>query len=242
MQLKKHLTVLTLGSVALLSLGFAGCSTTTGTSTPETSTASPTSPDVAQHSMPGDQGTMPGMEHGAMNMSLGPKDEFFDLRFIDAMTPHHEGAVAMAEEALQKSKRPEIRELAQAIISAQAAEISQMKSWRTAWYPQADDTPMMYSAEMGHMMPMSTAMRDSMMMSGDLGAADEQFDLRFINAMLPHHQSALTMAQEALEKSVGEASAQQIRPETQQLATAILSSQQAEIEQMTQWKKDWYGQ
>ncbi len=227
MQLKKHLTGLTLGGFTLLSLSMAGCSTSAPTSTSAPSTAASPASDAAQ-------GAMPGMNHGAMDMSLGPKDEFFDLRFIDGMTPHHEGAVVMAEEALEKSKRPEIRQLAQAIIAAQTTEISQMKSWRTAWYPQADDTPMMYSTEMGHMMPMSADRRDSMMMSGDLGAADEQFDLRFINAMVPHHQGALIMAQEALENSD--------RPEIQQLATAILSSQQAEIDQMIQWKKDWYGQ
>ncbi|MEN9222965.1 MAG: hypothetical protein Q6M04_11065, partial [Thermostichus sp. BF3_bins_97] len=31
--------------------------------------------------------------HGTHTMSLGPADEAFDLRFIDAMIPHHEGAV-----------------------------------------------------------------------------------------------------------------------------------------------------
>lgn len=224
MQLRKYLAALTLG-MALLSLKIAGCSSTTTATAP--SPAATSSADLAQHAMP-------GMDHGAMNMSLGPKDEFFDLRFIDAMTPHHEGAVVMAEAALEKSKRSEIRALAQAIIDAQTAEISQMKSWRAAWYPQAAATPMMYSTEMGHMMPMSDSMRDSMMMNGDLGETDEQFDLRFINAMLPHHEGALVMAQEALEKSD--------RPEIQQLANAILRSQQAEIDRMTQWKKAWYGQ
>lgn len=177
---------------------------------------------------------MPGMDHGAMNMSLGPKDANFDLRFIDAMTLHHEGAVTMAQEALQKSNRPEIKQLAQAIIDAQEKEITQMKDWRKTWYSSVSATPMMHDAKMGHMMPMSEDMRSSMMMSMDLGAADEQFDLRFINAMLPHHESALTMAKEALEKSD--------RPEIKQLAQNILDSQQQEIDQMKQWRKAWYGQ
>lgn len=177
---------------------------------------------------------MPGMSHDGMNMSLGPKDEYFDLRFIDAMIPHHQGAVMMAQEALQKSSHPEVKQLAEAIIQAQQQEISQMQSWRKAWYPNVDATPMMYDSQMGHMMPMSEAMRSSMMMQGDLGAADSQFDLRFLNAMIPHHEGALTMAQEALEKSS--------RPEIKQLAQAILDSQQQEINQMNQWKKAWYGQ
>jgi uncharacterized protein (DUF305 family) len=177
---------------------------------------------------------MPGMDHSSMNMSLGPKDENFDMRFIDAMTPHHEGAVVMAQEALQKSSRPEIKQLAQAIIDAQQKEITQLKDWRKAWYPTAAATPMMYDEQMGHMMPMSGTMRDRMMMNQDLGAADDQFDLRFLNAMLPHHEGAVTMAKEALEKSD--------RPEIKQLAQEIVSSQQQEIDQMKQWRKDWYNQ
>jgi uncharacterized protein (DUF305 family) len=69
-------------------------------------------------------------------------------------------------------------------------------------------------------------------MSGDLGAADDQFDLRFLNAMIPHHQGAVTMAQQALEKSD--------RPEVKKLAQDIVDSQQKEIDQMNQWKKAWY--
>jgi uncharacterized protein (DUF305 family) len=87
---------------------------------------------------------------------------------------------------------------------------------------------------MGHMMPMSETRRDSMMMSGDLGVKDDQFDARFINAMIPHHEGALMMAKESMDKSS--------RPEIKQLAQAILSSQQQEIDQMKQWRKDWYGQ
>lgn len=219
------------------SLVLAACSNSPASNQPVS-----TSPNVAQSpsgmndgSMNQNPGTsMPGMNHGSMNMSLGPKDENFDLRFLDGMTPHHEGAVVMAEEAFQKSQRPEIKQLAQSIIDAQQKEIAQMKEWRTAWYPNASATPMMYSSEMGHMMPMSEEMKSSMMMNMDLGAADEQFDLRFINAMIPHHEGAVTMAKEALEKSD--------RPEVKELAQNIISSQQQEIAQMQQWKKTWYGQ
>jgi uncharacterized protein (DUF305 family) len=186
---------------------------------------------------PGSEMPMPGMDHSSMNMSLGPKDINFNLLFIDAMTPHHEGGVVMAQEALQKSKRPEMKQLAQEIIDAQKKEIAQLKDWRKTWYPSAAETPMMYDAkmgQMGHMMPMSEQMRSGMMMSTGLGAADEQFDLRFINAMTLHHGGALTMAKEALEKSD--------RPEMKELAQNIIDSQQQEIDQMKQLRKTWYGQ
>jgi uncharacterized protein (DUF305 family) len=71
-----------------------------------------------------------------MDMSLGSADDQFDLRFINAMIPHHEGALVMAEDALEKSQRPEIQQLAKEILSSQQAEITQMKAWRKAWYQQ----------------------------------------------------------------------------------------------------------
>jgi uncharacterized protein (DUF305 family) len=42
----------------------------------------------------------------------------------------------MAQEALEKSNRPEVKELAQAIIDAQQPEIDQMTQWRQTWYGQ----------------------------------------------------------------------------------------------------------
>jgi uncharacterized protein (DUF305 family) len=184
-----------------------------------------------------DHGSMDGsmpMNHGSMSMDLGPADESFDLRFIDAMILHHQGAVEMAQEALEKSSRPEIQELAQSIIDGQEQEISQMQEWRQAWYPDAPAEPVAFDTTMGHTMAMPKAMQDGMMMSGDLGAADEEFDLRFINAMIPHHEGAVVMAQEVLEKSN--------RPEVKELAQAIIDAQQPEIDQMTQWRQAWYEQ
>src|SRR5574343_260914 len=57
-----------------------------------------------------------------------------DKHFIEQMIPHHEGAIAMANLALQKAKRPEIKALAQAIVGAQESENQQMKSWYKDWF------------------------------------------------------------------------------------------------------------
>ncbi|MEH2175619.1 DUF305 domain-containing protein [Nostoc sp.] len=173
-----------------------------------------------------------GMNH-SMGMDLGPADANFDLRFIDAMTPHHQGAVEMANVAQQKSKRPEIKKLADNIIKSQNQEITQMKQWRQAWYPKAGEKPMAYNSQMGHMMEMSSDQMKTMMMSQDLGVADAEFDLRFINAMIPHHEGAVTMAQDALSKSK--------RPEIKKLAQEIVKAQDIEIKQMQQWRKAWYN-
>lgn len=183
------------------------------------------------HAMP--MGDTPMADH-AMTMDLGPKDAEFDLRFIDGMILHHQGAIAMAEAVLQNSQRPEMKQLAEAVIAAQQGEIDQMQQWRQAWYPDAGTELVMYDAQMGHTMVMTPEMQTAMMMDGDLGKADTEFDLRFINAMIPHHEGALAMAEQVLEKSD--------RPELRQVAQNILDTQQAEIDQMKQWRQAWYGQ
>ncbi len=57
----------------------------------------------------------------------------FDTMFLDMMTPHHQGAVTMAKEALTKAEHPEIKTLSQNIIKAQQAEIKQMADWKAKW-------------------------------------------------------------------------------------------------------------
>lgn len=177
------------------------------------------------------------MQHGGRmdhsSMDLGPADADYDLRFIDAMIPHHEGAIAMAKEVLEKSKRPELQKLAKDIMAAQAQEIAQMKAWRKQWYPKASNEPMMWHASAKHMMAMTPDYKQSMMMSLDLGAADAEFDRRFIEAMIPHHEGAVVMAKDLLQKSK--------RPELQTLGKEIIAAQQAEIQQMQAWKKSWYS-
>jgi uncharacterized protein (DUF305 family) len=62
-----------------------------------------------------------------------------DAYFIVMMIPHHEGAIAMAELALQRSRRPEIRGLAERIRTSQSQENAQMRRWYRQWY--SSDVP-----------------------------------------------------------------------------------------------------
>jgi uncharacterized protein (DUF305 family) len=186
---------------------------------------------AATASMAMNHGAMPpgGMAH---NMDLGPADADYDLRFIDAMIPHHEGAVVMAQDLAQKTQRPELQKLAKDIISAQTQEIAQMKQWRQDWYPKAPSTPMAWHQDLKHMMAMSPEQISAMKMDMDLGKADGSYDLRFLKAMVLHHEAAVVMAQDLAQKTN--------RPELQKLAKDILTSQQAEINQMQHWMSAWY--
>jgi len=223
---------LTLGTIATAGTLLTACSSNTET---QAQAPKPTTNTGSSQIM--DHGNMGGSNQGSMMghsmMNLGPADASFDLRFIDSMIPHHEGGVAMAQQALQNSQRPELKQLAQNIIDAQEKEIKQMKQWRTAWYPKAPSTPMAWHAQMGHSMSMSQDQMQAMRMDMNLGAADVNFDKRFINAMIPHHEGAVAMAKDVMQKSK--------RPEMVQLAKNIITSQQAEIDQMKLWRKTWYS-
>lgn len=87
-------------------------------------------PAAINMQMAGMTDSMKGMDMKKLDSSSGAE---FDLEFIKQMIPHHEGAVSMAREAIKKSQKEEIKNLAAAIIKAQEAEIKQMKDWQMSW-------------------------------------------------------------------------------------------------------------
>src|SRR3989338_9279237 len=164
-----------------------------------------------------------GYRNGGMMSNL-------DKHFIEQMIPHHEGAVAMAKLALEKSKRQEIKTLANAIITGQTKEIGDMTLWYKNWFGK--DVPKVSTGMMGGGMMSGSGMH----MGGqeDIYALQTatDFDKAFLEAMIPHHQLALMMVQ-MLESGTN-------RPEMIQLAKNITVSQSKEIKDMQGWYKQWY--
>jgi uncharacterized protein (DUF305 family) len=146
-----------------------------------------------------------------------------DRAFVAEMIPHHRSAVEMAEIAAQRSKRSEITELAEAIVSTQNAEIQQLQGFEQRLVEAGVEHGNlgMGAHEMG-------AGTDAPMLRDA-----KPFDREFIDAMIPHHQGAIRMARVELEQ--GE------NPDVKQLAEAIIAAQSKEIDQMNQWRVEWYG-
>lgn len=97
-------------------------------SRPETAT-----PTTAQTAAP--------MHHGDGSMSMdqmvqmlvGKSGADFDRAFITGMIEHHQGAIEMARLAEQNATHEEIRTMSGQIVTAQEAEIKQMRTWQQAW-------------------------------------------------------------------------------------------------------------
>ncbi len=130
----------------------------------------------------------------------------------------------MARMAEEKAQHAELKAMARNIIEGQQKEVSQMKAWRDGWF--ASQPPAM-NMEMPGMMD---SMKDSNMAKME-SASGAQFDLAFLNMMIPHHAGAVTMSKDALAKAE--------HSEIKRLAQRIIDEQQQEIGEMNNWKAAW---
>lgn len=75
-----------------------------------------------------------------------------------------------------------------------------------------------------------------MMSSGRMleGLEGKELEVAFLSGMIKHHEGAITMAQWILERTQN--------ADIKAAAEAIIAAQDPEIQQMTQWLQDWYGQ
>lgn len=80
---------------------------------------------------------------------------------------------------------------------------------------------------------MGNGMMGGGMMGGGMGRMMGDVDRHFIEMMIPHHQDAIAMAELALQRSQ--------HPQIKTLAADIKRVQQAEIDQMQTWYRQWYG-
>jgi uncharacterized protein (DUF305 family) len=83
--------------------------------------------------------SMPGMDHGSMGSGTGmmTAEEMtelgqatgaeFDKMWMEMMIKHHEGAITMSKTHIEKGGNAESKKLAQDIITAQQAEITEMQ-------------------------------------------------------------------------------------------------------------------
>lgn len=141
-----------------------------------------------------------------------------DIMFTEMMVPHHEQAVTMATFALSNSQNSQVLALAKGILSAQRAEIKQMKTWLHSWgIPDAEHAMMM----------------DGMLTDNEIAilqtARGADFDKLFLEGMIKHHEGAIAMADAVLANGKDAA--------VRALAQDIIRTQKAEITDMERFLK-----
>lgn len=139
----------------------------------------------------------------------------FDEAYITDMIAHHDGALNMSEQAAAITNREEIRTLAGNIIQSQGMELYQLHTWRKEWGYEAP-------ASNGHLNHGGGGLE---------GLSGEEYDKAFLREMIIHHEQAIEMSQYAATNAK--------RQEIKDLASTIISTQAAEIEQMKQWQQEW---
>jgi uncharacterized protein (DUF305 family) len=137
-----------------------------------------------------------------------------DRAFAQAMIPHHESAVEMAEIAQRRGESRFVKDLADDIVRTQTAEIETLRT---------EDADLEKAGVEAGDLGMDHAM---MGMDDDPSMLEDAdpFDAAFIDMMIPHHEGAIAMAKVELEK--GDDS------ELKTLAQQILDAQQREIAEM----------
>lgn len=145
-------------------------------------------------------------------VELGRADKFIDLRYIDGVIAHHLNAIYMARQAETNSRRKEIKDLAKEIVIADEKSIKELYEWKKSWF---NNTKQITNFE-----------------KINLGSYDDKFDLRFLNALITHHEEAIETAMEIRTKSQ--------RNEILNLADAIIKNLSTGKETLTEWRTNWY--
>ena len=136
-----------------------------------------------------------------------------------------------------KASKPELREMAEKMISDQRGEIEKLSHYLKDWYGMEPSAGAMMSMDM--MMKMDMPMMQGMMMDEEArmqalaAKTGTDFDIEFMSAMTGHHSMAIMMAAPVLMHGH--------HADLLKMAENIVISQGEEIRQMRQWLDTWYG-
>ena len=162
----------------------------------------------------------------SMSSMMGKMDQMkmtgdFDLDFANMMIMHHQAAIDMSEVEIAKGTDEQIKTMAKNIIKAQNAEIEQIQAFiKNYKMPEAKKKNEEMHNELGKTMK---AMMDKMNNIHMTGNADKDF----VIMMIPHHESAVTMAEDELThgKQLG----------LKKMAQKMISDQSKEINEFKAW-------
>ena len=146
-------------------------------------------------------------------MGLGAADRLVDLRYLNQMAAHHQAAILLAKDVADKTNHEEIKHLALEIQVNEPKLINELYAFKQAWY---NDT---------------SEVKDPIV--PNLGQADDTLELRFLNALIAHHEDGIIMAQEIRTKSS--------RSEVLDNANAVENFLTNSLVTLKNWRSEWYS-
>jgi len=211
-------------SFAVIALGaLAACATAPVVTPAPEPVAVATAPTV----QPGAPGTPSRVLTERQTASLvTPKHTAADVAFMTGMIAHHQQALVMTALVADRTTARDIRLLALRIELSQSDEINLMKSWLRA---RAEPVPgegehAGHDMHEGHLMP---GMLTPEQIATLQAARGIEFDKRFLEYMIQHHEGAITMVAELFSSPGGGQGS-----EIYGFAADVDSDQQMEIARM----------
>ncbi|MDY6995313.1 MAG: DUF305 domain-containing protein [Actinomycetota bacterium] len=149
-----------------------------------------------------------------------------DVAFASSMVPHHKQAVELATMAPEHTDNPAVLAVADQIAATQVPEINILNVFLVQW----NENPEIGSGgHAGHGQSMQGSMQgtvDDATLARLESLQGPEFDTLWLESMISHHQGAIQMAE--AEVADGE------NVDAVAMAEMMVSTQQAEIEQMRQ--------
>lgn len=215
---------LAVGTVALLVSGCAGDDPTSG----DAGASGPSGHSSHGASAAHDAGHDTGHDAGAP-VSEPPAEADWnaaDASYLTMMVAHHSQALDMAELAVDRAADPRVRRLAASIDAGQGREVIVMATWLVD-HGQPEPTPESVAAMSGMGMP---GMLDQEQLAALADTDGAEFDRRFLEDMVQHHQGAVAMAEDQL------AAGEDVR--VVEMAAEVVAGQGAEIQRMRELLED----
>lgn len=151
-----------------------------------------------------------------------------EVTFLAEIIPHHQAAIEMAELELERGTSPDIRTHAENIIHNQKHQIHQFTRWLEHWYGLSPEEAKDEAPEEARQ-EMATLEEETQAMIEELEAvpAGEDFDVAFVQKMIPHHQGGIVEFLEPQSRAV--------HPELRVAAASGITTQQAQVADFRTW-------
>ncbi len=165
-----------------------------------------------------------------------PSDDSVAAGFARDMQTHHDQAVEMSWIVHSRTKDPDVRSLAYDIARTQESQSGQMAGWLQVWGlpPTGPGEQMEWMRLTGHQHDGGEMLESDGRMKG-MASEEELEQLRslrgkkaevlYLQLMIDHHEGGVPMARAVLDCGV---------EPVEDLADAIITSQRAEVDTMTQ--------